>query len=139
MPGPATTLTLEQLQAQAAALWPELPAAAVVWLTGDLGAGKSTFVKALVRAGAGEEASSPTYALVHEYDSPSGLLVHVDCYRLRDPDEARDLDFRDLQRRCRVLMIEWPERGGAHVPPPDVHLHLAHGEGDAVRSLERLQ
>ena len=139
MPGTADTLTLEQLQARAAGLWPELPSAAVVWLTGELGVGKTTFVKALVRAGAGEEARSPTYALVHEYDSPDGVLVHVDCYRLRDPDEAQDLDFPDLHRRCRLLMVEWPERGGVHVPRPDVHIHLAHGAGDAVRRLERVQ
>ncbi|MCZ6917606.1 MAG: tRNA (adenosine(37)-N6)-threonylcarbamoyltransferase complex ATPase subunit type 1 TsaE [Gemmatimonadetes bacterium] len=139
MPGTAETLTLEQLHVRAAALWVELAPSSVVWLTGELGAGKTTFVQALVRAGAGEEARSPTYALVHEYDSPGGVLVHVDCYRLRDPEEALDLDFADLQRRGRLLMIEWPERGGAHVPRPDAHIHLAHGDRDSVRRLERVR
>jgi tRNA threonylcarbamoyladenosine biosynthesis protein TsaE len=134
----AETLTLEQLEARAADLWAELPRGAAVWLTGDLGAGKTTFVKALVRAAAGEEARSPTYALVHEYDSPGGTLAHVDCYRLVDPEEARDLDFPDLHDRCRLLLIEWPERGGEHVPPPDAHLHFAHDRGDDVRRVERV-
>lgn len=139
MPGTADMITLEQLERRAADLWAELPPSAVIWLTGELGAGKTTLVKALVRAGAGEEARSPTYALVHEYDAPEGVLVHVDCYRLLDPEEALDLDFPDLHRRCRLLMIEWPERGGVHVPPPDAHLHLAHGDEDHLRRLERVQ
>ncbi len=135
----AETVTLEDLEHRAGDLWQELPAGAVVWLTGELGSGKTSFVQAVVRAAAGEEARSPTYALVHEYASPSGPLVHVDCYRLRDPAEALDLDFPELQRKARLLMVEWPEEAGGHAPRPDVHLHFAHTDQPEIRRLERLR
>ncbi len=131
-------VSVSQLERQAATLWSELKPGSVVWLTGDLGTGKTTFVKALVRAASGPEARSPTFALIHEYDSPSGVIVHVDCYRLRDPGEALDLDFPGLLRAARLLLIEWPERAGCYAPPPNAHLHFEHGEAPDVRRLERL-
>ena len=131
-------VSVSQLERQAANLWSELKPGSVVWLTGDLGTGKTTFVKALIRAAFGPEARSPTFALIHEYDSPSGVIVHVDCYRLRDPGEALDLDFPGLLRDARLLLIEWPERAGCYAPPPDAHLHFEHGEAPDVRLLERL-
>lgn len=133
----APALTQDELAAWAAELWRTLPPHAVVWLTGPLGAGKTTFVQAVVDAAGGEGASSPTYALVHEYMSPAGVLAHVDCYRLRHEDEALDLDFPDLQRRARAVFVEWPERGGAYVPPPQAHLHFEHGARSDVRIVER--
>lgn len=110
-----------------------------MWLTGDLGSGKTTFVQAVCRAAGAEPARSPTFALVHEYLSPDGPIIHVDCYRLRDPDEAVDLDFPGLLGGARLLMIEWPERAGDLAPPPDAHLHFAHAEQDDVRLVERVR
>ena len=63
----------------------------------------------MTRAAGCAPARSPTYALVHEYAGPGGLIVHVDCYRLARPDDAADLDFPDLLGRARLLLIEWPE------------------------------
>ena len=131
-------VSVSQLERHAATLWSELKPGSVVWLTGDLGTGKTTFVKALVRAASGPEARSPTFALIHEYDSPSGVIVHVDCYRLRNPGEALDLDFPGLLSAARLLLIEWPERAGSYAPPPDAHLHFEHSEAPDVRRLERL-
>ena len=131
-------VTIHELEERAALLWPELEPGGVVWLTGDLGTGKTTFVQALVRAASGGMARSPTFALVHEYDTPHGLLVHADCYRLEDPSEALDLDFPGLQRASRLLLIEWPERACDYAPPPDVHLRFAHRQRPDVRSLERV-
>jgi tRNA threonylcarbamoyladenosine biosynthesis protein TsaE len=130
-------VTLPQLEAAAARLWHELPPGAVVWLTGDLGAGKTTFVQAVARAAGAVPATSPTFALVHEYPSPHGTLVHADCYRLRDPDEALDLDFPGLERRARLLLVEWPERAGPHAPRATAHIHLAHGDRPEWRLLAR--
>lgn len=131
-------LTRDQLDQVARELWNELAPKSVVWLAGEIGAGKTTFVQALARAAGAARAVSPTYTLVNEYDSPAGRIIHVDCYRLRHPDEAIDLDFADLIRRSRVVMIEWPERAGRHAPPPDVHLLLKHVDDPERRGLERV-
>jgi hypothetical protein len=123
--GMAESVTLAELRATAARLWQELGPGSVVWLTGELGSGKTTFVQAVADAAEAEPARSPSFALVHEYPSPHGPLVHVDCYRLREPAEALDLDFPGLERR-------------ALAPPPDTHLHLAHAEDPERRVLERV-
>jgi tRNA threonylcarbamoyl adenosine modification protein YjeE len=108
----------------------------VIWLSGELGAGKTTFVKAMVRGlGARTPATSPTYALVHHYDTPRGPVYHVDCYRLRSPEEARDLDWETLATGT-ALMIEWPERAGAWAPRPSRRIALAHTPNPEVRRVE---
>ena len=115
-----------------------LGAPAVIGLSGDLGSGKTTLVQAVCRGlGALALATSPTYALVHHYAAADGRPVyHVDCYRLRAPDEARDLGFDDMTREQAIVLIEWPERAGAWAPPLDRHLRLAHDPDPAFRILE---
>jgi tRNA threonylcarbamoyladenosine biosynthesis protein TsaE len=132
----ARELDLQALNQEGARLWRELPPGAVVWLSGDLGTGKTTLVQAITAAAGAEPARSPTFALVHEYQGPGGRLVHVDCYRLRHPEEARDLDFPALSRDTRLMLIEWPERAGAFAPPPDRHLRLSHSRDPDRRILE---
>ncbi|MBE0594460.1 MAG: tRNA (adenosine(37)-N6)-threonylcarbamoyltransferase complex ATPase subunit type 1 TsaE [Gemmatimonadales bacterium] len=134
----ADLVTLADLERVAARLWAELTPGAVVWLSGDLGAGKTAFAQALARAAGAEPARSPTFALVNEYLAPAGLIVHADCYRLREPAEAIDLDFPGLIRDARLLLIEWPEKAGPFAPAPDAHLHFAHAEQPEQRLLERV-
>ena len=108
----------------------------VVWLSGELGAGKTTFVRHLVRGlGVSEAATSPSYALVHHYEAPRGPVYHVDCYRLRTPEEAHDLDWETL---CsgRALLIEWPERAGAWAPRPTRKVALTHTPNPDLRRVE---
>jgi tRNA threonylcarbamoyladenosine biosynthesis protein TsaE len=131
-------VTLEDLAHEAARVWRTVPPGGVVWLSGEIGAGKTTFVQAVTRAAGALPARSPTYALVHAYASPEGAILHVDCYRLRDPEEARDLDLDRMRREARLLLIEWPERAGRHAPPPDAHLRLRHGPTPDARLLEAL-
>ncbi len=131
-------LALDGLRAAAEALWSELASGSVVWLTGELGSGKTTLVQAVAAAAGAERARSPSFALVHEYDSPHGVLVHADCYRLREPEEAIDLDFDGLVRQARLLLIEWPEKAGPFAPPPDAHVHLAYADDPGHRVLERV-
>jgi tRNA threonylcarbamoyl adenosine modification protein YjeE len=108
----------------------------VVWLSGELGAGKTTFVRHLVRGlGVSVPATSPTYALVHHYEGARGAVYHVDCYRLRTPAEAHDLDWETLVSGA-ALLIEWPERAGAWAPRPTRQVTLAHTPNPAVRRLE---
>lgn len=108
----------------------------VVWLTGELGAGKTSFVRALVRGlGVKLPATSPTYALVHHYDGPRGPVYHVDCYRLRTPEEAHDLDWETLASGD-ALLIEWPERAGEWAPRPTRRVALSHTPNPELRRLE---
>jgi len=132
------TLTLDALAREGERLWRALPPHSVVWLSGELGTGKTTFVQAVTRAAGAEPARSPTYALVHEYRSPAGTIAHVDCYRLRTPDEASDLDLDGLRRRVRLVLIEWPERAGEYAPPPDAHLRFQHADRRDHRRVERV-
>lgn len=130
------TLSEPGLEALAEDLGRCLSPGEVVWLTGDLGAGKTTFAKALVRGvGVTEPATSPTYALVHRYRGPRGPVYHVDCYRLRSPDEAHDLDWETLVQGF-ALVLEWPERAGPWAPPPSRRVRLGHTENPDERSVE---
>lgn len=129
-------LDRDGLQALAVDLGARLDPGEVIWLTGELGAGKTTFVQGLVRGlGAPETATSPTYALVHHYDGARGPVYHVDCYRLRRPDEARDLDW-DTLRTGSALLIEWPERAGAWAPRPSRRVTLEHTANPELRKVE---
>ena len=118
----------------------ELAAPAVIGLSGELGTGKTTFVQAICRGlGARGLATSPTYALVHQYGTPDGRLVyHVDCYRLQSPAEAQDLGFDDMVRDGAIVLIEWPERAGRWLPPLDRHFRLTYGEAADARELEEI-
>jgi tRNA threonylcarbamoyladenosine biosynthesis protein TsaE len=103
-----------------------------------LGTGKTTFVKALAEAAGAEPARSPTFSLVHEYLGSSGRIFHADCYRLKTPDEAMDLDFPEILRSARLLLIEWPERAGSLAPRADVELLFSHADDPEIRTIERV-
>jgi tRNA threonylcarbamoyladenosine biosynthesis protein TsaE len=114
-----------------------LTAPAVIGLSGELGTGKTTLVQAICRGlGAQVRATSPTYALVHHYDAGTIPVYHVDCYRLRQPDDARDLGFDDMVRERAIILIEWPERAGAWAPPLDRHFELSYDPDPARRVVE---
>ncbi len=131
------SVTLEGLEALAREAWQDLPPHAVLWLSGDLGTGKTTFAQALARAAGAESATSPTFALVHEYASPEGRIVHADCYRLRSPEEAIDLDLEAAAQEARVTIIEWPERAGPHIPPPTIQFHFGYDVAPTQRRVRR--
>lgn len=115
-----------ELEALGTSLAHELRPGAVVWLEGELGAGKTTLAQVIVRAlGGTSRATSPTYALVHRYETPGGPIYHIDCYRLRDPEEAADLDWAGLVSG-RALLVEWPERAAGWVPPFAWRVRLEH-------------
>lgn len=95
-----------------------LPDGAVVILTGPLGAGKTTFVRAFVHAAGGPEGvSSPTYTLMHEYPTARGPVVHVDAYRLEDAADAHSLGLDDAIDRAHFTLIEWGDRIASALPP----------------------
>lgn len=114
-----------------------LIAPVVVGLSGELGTGKTTLVQAICRGlGARARATSPTYALVHHYETGSTPVYHVDCYRLRHPDEARDLGFDEMMREGAIVLIEWPERAGPWAPPLDRHFRLSYDADPGYRLVD---
>lgn len=124
LPDPAAT---DALAAEFARL---RPASAIVHLQGDLGAGKSSFARAFLRAlGVAGAIRSPTYTLVERYPLADGReALHLDLYRIGDPGE---LEFLGIEPDMAALwLIEWPERGTGALPAPDLHVSLAiEGEG----------
>ncbi len=82
----------------------------VILLRGDLGAGKTTFVKNFVASlGSAETVTSPTYSIVNEYDSPRGKIYHFDLYRLNSIEEVYDIGMLDYLESGAYCLIEWPE------------------------------
>jgi tRNA threonylcarbamoyladenosine biosynthesis protein TsaE len=113
-----------------------LPSGSIVWLEGALGAGKTTLVRAVLRArGAHRPATSPTFNLVHRHEGPRGPVFHVDCYRLRHPTEASELDWGELIGSD-LLLIEWPDRAGEWAPAPDLRIRLAHTPDPDRRAID---
>ena len=132
-------LSLAELVAEGETLGRSLAPGSVLGFEGDLGAGKTTLVQAIVRGlGAGARATSPTYALVHRYQGRRGPVFHVDCYRLRSPDEAADLDWESLLRDGDAVLIEWPERAGPWLPARVQRFRLHHLADADRRGLEAL-
>lgn len=96
-----------------------------VHLRGDLGAGKTTLVRALLRAaGVTGRIKSPSYALLESYNVSSLYFYHLDFYRFSDSQEWLDAGFRDILHPDNVVLIEWPERAGKLLPPPDLDIQL---------------
>ncbi len=108
---------------------------AVIALRGELGAGKTSLVRAVLK-GLGYEGRvpSPTYTLLESYEPAGRSVRHLDLYRLSDPDELEFLGFRDLIEPDHVIFIEWPERGGDLLPRPDLAVKLEYeGKGRQIR------
>jgi tRNA threonylcarbamoyl adenosine modification protein YjeE len=118
------------LAALAEALAPRLRPGDFIALRGELGAGKTTFARALIRAllaSPDEEVPSPTFALVQPYDSARFPILHFDFYRLRDCAEAAELGLDDALARG-IAIAEWPERLGGYLPADRLDIYLDDGD-----------
>jgi tRNA threonylcarbamoyladenosine biosynthesis protein TsaE len=132
-------LTQAELQAEGEALGRSLAPGELVTFEGELGAGKTTFIKAVARGlGVIEPATSPTYALVHRYQGARGPVFHLDCFRFRSPDEAADLDLEGLLTEGDAILIEWPERANGWLPVATRRFKLHHLPDQERRGLESL-
>ena len=105
----------------------------VIALKGELGAGKTSFARAFIRArGGGESVPSPTFTLVQMYELDAATIWHFDCYRLRHPDEAWELAIEDAFAEG-ISLIEWPERLGHLLPRRRLQIALSAGPTPAAR------
>lgn len=103
-----------------------LPMSCRIDLAGELGAGKTTLVRGLLRAlGHTGPVRSPTYTLIEPYRVADRSLYHLDLYRLSDPEELDYIGVRDLLGESAVLLVEWPERGGSVLPTADLIITLS--------------
>lgn len=131
-----TRFTESELRAWGEALGSRLAPGSIVTLTGPLGAGKTTLIGSITRGlGVTTPATSPTYTYVHRYDGRRGPVYHLDCYRLKHPDDAADLDWEAIVKADAAL-IEWPEKAGDWVPRPTLRITLGHVDDPDLRSLE---
>lgn len=102
----------------------------IVYLEGDLGVGKTTLVRGLLRAlGHTGVVKSPTYGLFETYPLDALTVCHADLYRLAHPEELEMLGVRDWLDPGVVLLVEWPERGAGWLPAPDLVVRMAHAGG----------
>jgi len=107
------------------------PAGGRIHLSGELGAGKTAFTRALLReCGIKGRIKSPSYALLESYKVFNLYFYHFDFYRFSDPREWLDAGFRDLLRDDAVVLIEWPEKAEGLLSPPDLQISLDYaGQG----------
>ncbi len=122
----------------------------VIFLSGDLGAGKTTLARALLHAlGYRGKVKSPTYTLVEIYVISRLYLYHFDFYRFGDPQEWDEAGFREYFNEASVCLVEWPEKAGGLLPPPDIAIALrlkgdgrqaeiSAGTGKGEKCLQRL-
>ena len=110
----------EETEAFGAELFKIMPSKSLIFLQGDLGAGKTTLVRGFLRAaGYNGVVKSPTYTLVEEYTIGARKIFHFDLYRVVDPEELEWIGIRDYFDQDSVCFIEWPDKGKGFLPEPD--------------------
>ena len=106
----------------------------IVTLAGDLGAGKTTLAQAICAGyGVTEPVTSPTFALVHRYDSPKSPVYHLDLYRIQRPSELVNIGWDEISIAHALVIVEWPERAADFIPAGHVPIELEHLPADPDR------
>ncbi|SMN11674.1 TsaE protein, required for threonylcarbamoyladenosine t(6)A37 formation in tRNA [uncultured Candidatus Thioglobus sp.] len=102
----------------------------VIYLEGDLGAGKTTLARGFIQFFGFERVKSPTYSLVESYQNADINIHHFDCYRLSDPEELEYIGIREYAKDNHIQLIEWAELGKGMIAPADLTIHIS-GENDS--------
>lgn len=115
--------TLRLAESMASHLFPGMN----LYLKGELGSGKTTFVRGLLRGlGYQDKVKSPTYTLVEPYSLEKFTIYHFDLYRFKDETEWDDAGFREYFNNTSICLVEWPEKVGHILPKPDISIELSH-------------
>jgi len=134
--GEALAEAAADLHITAKGLQPGPNAGGRIHLQGDLGAGKTSLVRAFLRhCGVSGRIKSPSYALLESYEVSNLYFYHLDFYRFSDPAEWLDAGFRDLFKSRAVVLIEWPERAGHLLGPPDLLVQLVYAGSGRTATL----
>lgn len=131
-------VTIKDLDLVADNILKEFPAYRIFALKGEMGAGKTTFTKVLCKAlGVDKDVSSPTFALVNEYDSNSyGEIFHFDFYRLKNVKEAMDIGLEDYLYSGNYCILEWPDIILDYIPKPFVEVWIKYTDDNSYRIIE---
>ena len=129
-----TTNSPEETEALGASLAQELEPGAVLAFTGDLGAGKTAFVRGLARGlGCPGRVTSPTFTIVNEYEGGRLPLFHFDMYRLASADELFDIGWEDYLARGGVCAVEWSENVAEAMDESTIRVDIRRGDGESQR------
>jgi tRNA threonylcarbamoyladenosine biosynthesis protein TsaE len=128
-------LTREELERWGEAFGRAARPPLLVALSGDLGSGKTTLVQAICRGyGVTEDVTSPTYALVHQYEAPLSPVYHLDLYRLEGESALTNIGWDEIVADSHALvLVEWPDRAGSRMPAEHVPIDLEHVPDDPER------
>lgn len=108
----------------------------IIALSGELGTGKTTLTQAICRGfGVTVPVTSPTYAIVHEYPAQRAPVYHVDLYRIERENDLEQLGWSDIVSANALVIVEWPERAGRHLPPDHVPILLDYAPDDPSHRL----
>ena len=128
--------SVEETERIAADFAATLPLGTIIAFTGDLGAGKTAFVRGLAKGlGVRDRVTSPTFTIVNEYEGEKGSLFHFDLYRLQDADELFDIGWEDYLCRHGICAVEWSERAEGFMENC-INVDIRRGENDEQRVIE---
>jgi tRNA threonylcarbamoyladenosine biosynthesis protein TsaE len=130
---------LSDTERVAAYLATNLKAPCIIYLHGELGTGKTTLVRAFLRAkGVTGRIKSPTYTLIEPYDLPNETIFHFDLYRLNSAEELDSIGIDEYFTSSSICFIEWPEKAEGRLPPPDVECFLSYAGDERVLRLKSI-
>jgi tRNA threonylcarbamoyladenosine biosynthesis protein TsaE len=119
------TFTLTEIDQIARIFWETFPNKKIYAFQGNMGAGKTSFIRALCGLKKVKETvGSPTFSIINEYSSPSGIIFHLDLYRLRDEDEAIRAGVEDCLYSGEICLVEWPDRAPGIFPADTLGIKL---------------
>jgi tRNA threonylcarbamoyladenosine biosynthesis protein TsaE len=119
------TFTLSEIDKMARVFWESFPDKKIYAFKGSMGAGKTSFIRALCAAkNVKETTGSPTFSIINEYSSPSGIIYHLDLYRLKDEEEAIRAGVEDCLYSGEICLVEWPDRAPGIFPKDTLGIFL---------------